>query len=300
MAGGLCYETNDVRSADEMLHTHTWHPGGSARALIVLVHGQADHGARYDHVGRALAERGYVLHIADLRGHGHSSGRRGHVDGPEGYRADVDAAVRSGQEALPGCPWFLAGQSLGAALALDRALRDPTGCRGVIATGTWLALAFEPPAWKVTLGWLANAVAPGITMSNELDAAQIARSATAQAAYRSDPLIHGVISARAFFTIREIQGMLRQRAEQFTLPLLMMHGGDDPIADRAAAEAFYAAAASEDKTFKTYDNLYHEILNEAPWRTIVDDLADWLDAQIGVAQGTLQRKVIGDRSDDFV
>lgn len=285
MAVGLRYETNDIESAGEVLHTHTWRPNGTARALVVLVHGQSDHGARYDHVGRALAECGYVLHIADLRGHGRSSGRRGHVDGPAGYRADVDAMVRSGQEALPGCPWFLAGHSMGAPLALDRALRDPAGCQGVIASGAWLALAFAPPAWKVRLGRLANTIAPGVAMSNELDPAQIARHPATQAAYRSDPLVHGVISARAFATIGEIQEEVRQQAGQFTLPLLMMHGGDDPIADRAAAAAFYAAAASEDKTFKTYDGLYHEILNEAPWRTVMGDLAGWLDARTGVAQG---------------
>jgi lysophospholipase len=36
-------------------------------------------------------------------------------------------------------------------------------------------------------------------------------------------------------------------------------------------------AGSQDKTFKRYDGLFHEILNEPERQEVVNDIADWLD-----------------------
>jgi alpha-beta hydrolase superfamily lysophospholipase len=59
-----------------------WHatfPAGAARAAILLVHGHGEHSGRYAALPAQFVPRGYAVWAYDLRGHGRSSGQRGHV-----------------------------------------------------------------------------------------------------------------------------------------------------------------------------------------------------------------------------
>src|SRR5947207_15697829 len=58
------------------LYEQAWLPEGTPRAVVVIVHGYAEHSGRYQHVGEALAARGYAVETLDLRGHGRSTGDR--------------------------------------------------------------------------------------------------------------------------------------------------------------------------------------------------------------------------------
>src|SRR5690606_18866838 len=55
-------------------------PEGTVKAMLGIVHGYADHGARYRHVMGALAEHGIGSVAIDLRGHGRALGPRGYCD----------------------------------------------------------------------------------------------------------------------------------------------------------------------------------------------------------------------------
>jgi acylglycerol lipase len=43
------------------IYYQVWKPFGKITALVVLVHGQADHGGRYSHVAERLTQEGYEL-----------------------------------------------------------------------------------------------------------------------------------------------------------------------------------------------------------------------------------------------
>src|SRR5262245_4758891 len=52
-------------------------PSEGAKAVLGMIHGYADHGARFRHVMGALAEHGIGSVMVDLRGHGRALGPRG-------------------------------------------------------------------------------------------------------------------------------------------------------------------------------------------------------------------------------
>src|SRR3954447_8173978 len=52
-------------------------PTEGAKAVLAIIPGYADHGARYAHVMGALAEHGIGSVAIDLRGHGRAQGTRG-------------------------------------------------------------------------------------------------------------------------------------------------------------------------------------------------------------------------------
>jgi alpha-beta hydrolase superfamily lysophospholipase len=74
----------------------------------------------------------------------------------------------------------------------------------------------------------------------------------------------------------------RQQAAEISLPLLMQVAGDDYLVNAAASRSFFEKVASGDKTLLVYEGLYHEIYNELPddRTTVLDDLANWLDAHM--------------------
>ena len=51
----------------------------SAQAGLIIVHGIAEHSARYRHVAASLAERNIASFVYDQRGHGEYPGTRTHV-----------------------------------------------------------------------------------------------------------------------------------------------------------------------------------------------------------------------------
>ena len=49
-------KTERVATDGTRLMTHTWNPSGSPRSVIVIVHGLAKHGGRYEHVAALLTD----------------------------------------------------------------------------------------------------------------------------------------------------------------------------------------------------------------------------------------------------
>jgi pimeloyl-ACP methyl ester carboxylesterase len=174
--GHLSYENNprDERVAVTgglRLRTLRWaaspQSGNGARpaaAPYVLVHGLASNARLWDGVARRLAGSGRDAVAVDLRGHGRS-------DKPDsGYDfATIAEDLRSLMTALG--PEFghpvLAGQSWGASVVLDFAVRHPDLVRGVVLVdGGLTALAGAFPEWSVCWQRLAPPPLVGMPLSS--------------------------------------------------------------------------------------------------------------------------------------
>ena len=59
------------------------------QAVVVIVHGIAEHCGRYEHVARQLNAANVSVVGYDQRGHGRSGGRRGHVDSMDQLHDDL-------------------------------------------------------------------------------------------------------------------------------------------------------------------------------------------------------------------
>ncbi len=76
-----------VQASDGLqLFEQSWSPE-VVRALVVVVHGYAEHSARYESTAFHLARNGYAVQAFDLRGHGRSQGKRCFVRGLPGRLA---------------------------------------------------------------------------------------------------------------------------------------------------------------------------------------------------------------------
>lgn len=244
----------------------------SPKAQVLLVGGLAEHMGRYPHVAKALNDAGYAVAGVELRGHGHSAGKRGHVEDFADYGADVRAAL---DEVGPS---FIVCHSMGGLVSSDLVVRDPKDIRGWAMSNPLLGLRFEPPRWKVAGSRLLNKLVPRLSLSNELDTSWISRDPEVVARYEADPLVFGTITPRWFMSSLAAQERVFAGAAAITIPHLSLVGDADPITNPDAAIRFFEACGSESKTLKRYEELVHELFNEPEKDQVLADLVAWLDA----------------------
>jgi len=256
-----------------------WEPDKKPKAVVCLVHGLGEHAGRYAHVGEAFAKAGYALVGFDERGHGKSGGARGHTPTYDAMMDDIEALLAQAAARYPKLPMFLYGHSMGGNQVINFALRRKPALKGVIATGPWLKIAFEPPALQMTLGRTMNKIAPGFTQKSGLETASLSRDRKIVDAYNNDPLVHDKISARLFVSMYDAGLWAFDHAAEFPLPLLLMHGSGDRITSAEASREF-AERAGKKATWHAWDGLYHEIHNEPEKAKVLETMVEWMDGQL--------------------
>lgn len=260
------------------LFAQRWRPE-HPRGVVALVHGLGEHSGRYQHLVGRLTGSGLAVYACDHRGHGHSPGRRGHVDTWEDLRAGVSALVAWASASELGVPMFLYGHSLGGLIALDYALRNQDRLRGVIASAPGLSSDGLSPA-LVLISRLLSRIAPTLPLKTGLPVVGISRDPAVQAAYVGDPLNHMVATPRLATESFKTIAWVNAHAGDLQLPLLVVHGAADPIVPPVASAQFYDRVGSTDKRRITYPDMVHEPHNDWGWERPVSDVAEWLDAHL--------------------
>jgi alpha-beta hydrolase superfamily lysophospholipase len=259
------------------LFEHWWRPKNEARAAIVLVHGLKDHGARYDHVGEWLAGRGYAIYALDLRGHGESEGERFFVDSFYEYVDDLSVFLQRVRDHEPEKPLFLLGHSMGGAVASMLVLdRRPENLRGLVLSAPALEPNDDVSPILIRLSGVIPRFFPRAPVT-KVDVTALSHLPQVIEAARKDPLSNErPAPARTGYELLRAMRSIRERAQDITLPLLIMHGTEDHLANPKGSERFFKLAGSQDKELKLYKGLYHEILNEAEWERVLEDIVNWL------------------------
>ncbi len=262
-----------IRSKDSTELFYTYLLADKPRASIFIVHGLGEHLGRYQNVIDALPE--YNLFLFDLRGHGRSGGKRGHVMRFDEYLDDVDT-VRTEMKKLVRGKSFLLGHSMGGLIALRYALYRPEGLSGVVASGPLLGVNVEVPKIKDVIGRLVANIAPGLSMNNEIDTSRLSHDKAVVDAYNNDPLVHAKVSARWYVEMVKAMKDTNDHADRLILPCFILHGSADALTSPKASREFFEHAGSTDKTYKLYEGYYHEIYNELEKQKPLGDMAAWL------------------------
>ncbi len=253
-----------------------WQPGGDSLGVVCLVHGLGEHSGRYAHLAEALNRAGYALISFDLRGHGKSDGRRGHIRSTEAFFGDIDLLLEFARDRYPGKKLVLYGHSLGG-MVVNYVISRRPDLAGVVATSPNFRLGFEPPPIKIALGRMMNNIWPTFTQASGLETQALSRDPEVVRRYEEDPLVHDRVTARMYMSgIREASSWALEHAADFPLPLLLTHGSADRITSVEGSKEF-AAKAGDNVTLKVWDGLYHELHNEPEQGQVFEMVIDWLD-----------------------
>lgn len=255
----------------------SWLPQKSNNKVIIIVHGLGEHSGRYQHVAEFFTAEGFTLFAADLRGHGRSGGRRGHVQSFTEYRTDLQQFFQKVLAENPGQKYYLLGHSLGGLISLNFALHHPTGISGVMVSSPGLKFKMKIPKIKEILAEQLSRYWPTLTLSNGINPLHLSHDPEVIARYIQDPLNHDRASARFFTEFVGAIDYTQQHAAEFQPPLLMLPAGADELVDPAGSQRFFNNVAHHDKKLIVYPDLFHEIFNEADHLRVLAEILAWLE-----------------------
>ena len=272
-------ETTFVTPDNFTLFETTW-LCEKAKGVVIITHGVAEHSGRYEHVAQSLVEGGYTVVAFDLRGHGKSSGKRNYINSFQDHLNDLGTVIIRAKASFPNLPIFLFGHSMGGGIVTLFTIERHPDVKGILLSGPTVKVSDDISPFLQKVSGLLSALLPKLPVIT-LESADICKDPKVVEAYDNDPLNYrGGILARTGAEILKATKTITARVSEISIPMLIMHGTSDKLADVSGSKMLYEQASSKDKTLKLYEGLYHEILNEPEQDQVKADILAWLDAHI--------------------
>ncbi|MYL33817.1 alpha/beta fold hydrolase [Pontibacillus yanchengensis] len=231
------------------------------KATIVIVHGAFEHSGRYEWLANRFCDEGYHCIYGDLPAHGEHDGKKGHIDSFQEYVATISKWVE--QADTFGLPIFLLGHSMGG-LAVIRTLQEKTlPIERVILSSPSLGLTFNPPKPLKVIASGLNILAPKIKFKSKMSSELVTRDPIVRANDEQDELILKKVSVKWFSELNKGMKVAFEKINSYpNLPTLVMQAGDDKIVDKGNTRKWFDSLTIEEKSYKEWGNLYHEIFND--------------------------------------
>lgn len=240
-------------------------------AALVLVHGSMVHSEYYLPIAVALATQGVAVVLPDLRGHGRSAGRRGHVASTADHVADTLRTLKRARNLFPSVPMAVGGESYGGLVAYLTATGAPPGLplAATVLSAPAFALRAEPG--PSLLAWLRRAarVVPRGRLPVRLSLAGISSRSDVETISERDPLIIHNYTLGFYIGLVAAQKEAKLRATSATLPpTLALLGGRDRVTNNDVTQSLLGHFANA--TCVVYPDDLHGVLAEDPTRTTSD------------------------------
>jgi alpha-beta hydrolase superfamily lysophospholipase len=299
-----------IASDGHPIFIRRWAPAGTAKAALLVIHGMAEHSARYERLAEVMTQAGWAVYAQDLRGHGRTAGdgELGWIAERDGFRRirdDIRGIVGRLAEELGGLPLFLLGHSMGSLLAETYIAEGGTGLSGCVLSG----VLTPPPPALLAVGRLIAAVGALLKggrakspLLHEMSFGAnnryfanprtgcdwLSRDAAEVDKYLADPLC-GFVCSFAFyrdlfsglslyFALSPFSGIEKD------MPIYVFAGAEDPLGGAKGfvpilAEKLKAAGARSVDT-RLYPGARHETLNESNRDEVMADVRDWLESRL--------------------
>jgi alpha-beta hydrolase superfamily lysophospholipase len=253
------------------LVARSWSGSGEPTHIVVIAHGYGEHVGRYEHVAAALTGAGAVVYAVDHTGHGKSSGERVGIRDFEDVVTDLHALDEQARRDHPGLPVVLLGHSMGGLIAARYAQRYGD---------TLTALVLSSPVigrWEAATQLLALSEIPDVP----LDVTTLSRAPRVGETYAADPLVwHGPFKRTTLEALQRGIDAIARGPGLGDLPLMWIHGEDDPLVPIAGSRAGIAHLRGPDLVERTYPGARHELFNELNADEVLAEVTGFIQQQV--------------------
>jgi acylglycerol lipase len=268
------------------------------KALVIFCHGYLDSSTWYKGCvyRQYLVSQGYALASCEVEGHGRSDGLGGLINDWQSVVNDIrDFTIQTvASLATPtDLPVFIAGESMGGALALDVSQQFPELFRGAIMVAPMVGVHDDMKPSKLVMDLFKVIVGPSGSDSF-IGKVPLAPSGDLSALCYKVPALRAIAEAAPshygrlprFATARELiltTERLSAKLSDYSCPFLIMHGSLDRVTDPAFSKQLYDSSCSKDKTHKVYDGAWHVLTTGEPdevREVVFRDMIQWLDERV--------------------
>lgn len=279
-----------------------------SKAVLLLVHGMAEHIDRYHFFADYLAQNQVTVYGYDQRGHGKTAGsvdRLGYFGkaGWERVVEDVNEVILRLQAEHPELPIFLMGHSMGS-FVVRNYLHHHGHLNGVIISGTGgnpgfqgqllkniakLQVAFKGEKTPSTLiDGLTNKTFMKKIKSPDTNCDWLSRDKVEVKKYVDDPYC-GTVFSTSFYrdlfqaviftnSVKCVENYPKQ------LPIYIFSGDHDPVGEYGKGVNKVAdllrITGQEDVKVKLYPEGRHEMLNELNRHEVYSDILEWINSKL--------------------
>lgn len=246
---------------------------------FVILHDLLDHHGRYIHLAPFLFEKipnCHDIYFVDFKGHGLSSGTRGHIENAQEYVLDTVAFLKQ----LPHKKTILVGQGLGALVGLKIVADFDDEIKldiiGFVASNPFLKLESKGSQILDQIHQWRNFFERIHTMRLFHSAEWIGDELRA-ARYQNDPL---VLHRATWKTISEVNQLITDilpLSYFIKVPVLFLVGENDSYGHPQKVELFAKALSREYTRVIKYSSSKHDIFNDIEEDKVLHDIYNWVE-----------------------
>ncbi|MDG5800449.1 lysophospholipase [Marinilabiliaceae bacterium ANBcel2] len=268
---------NLVSTDGTILKGYLWKPAdNNIKATLSIIHGIGEYSLRYSEFAEQFCREGIMVYSFDLRGHGYSEGKRGHVNSLNEYYDDISTIVRRSKRNWGDVPGFIYGHSMGGNLLLSYLMHMRQDFAGAIVSSPWLELYRQPGSFLLKAGALLDHIIPEVTFKTGLKAKDMTSVKSEKKRSKKDKLIHKKITLRLFNELYNSSIDIMNYPFPVEIPLFIIHGEDDRVTRSLASETF-AGYNPDLFDYKKYKNGRHELHRDGCRVEVINDIINWID-----------------------
>lgn len=261
------------------LSAYSWKPEKKedVKALMVIVHGIGEYANRYNEYAEYFSSQGIAVYSMDLRGHGNSTGKRGHTAPRNEIYKDIDSLCKKALTDYPNTPLFIYGHSMGGNIGLSHRLEGGIRPRGYVITSPWIILHNKMSKPAIFALRILSKIKPDILIKSKIDPSSL--TSDHSQLLGDDPLYHNFISVKTGVDCFNYAEKILNTAHEDHGDLLLLHGSEDKICSVEGSRAFIKKAHSL-CSFKEWENSRHELQHEKVREKVRETIKDWIFERI--------------------
>ncbi|MCO4792137.1 MAG: alpha/beta fold hydrolase [Bacteriovoracaceae bacterium] len=250
---------------------------------LIIIHDAGDYHGRYqflaDYMFRKMNDE-IVVTWLDLKGHGLSSGTRGHLDDFDEYCEDLGTLMDKIPHPDSKISNILVGNGMGALLALryfqEYAHKIKTELSGLIISNPLIKLQIDIPKWGGFLmkGW--QKTFTHVRFPYRFNGYDLCKDSVMAKAYNSDPMINHQVSMGIIREIFNVSREIRTASYFLNIPTLFQVGEQNHLIDQNTVKLFYKGAPRSLSCFHSYERSGHDLYNDLDRDKAFLDIYNWL------------------------
>ena len=266
-----------IQADGAALPLRIWLPKGTPRAVIVALHGMNDYSRAFENPGTYWAARGIATYAYDQRGFGKAP-NRGLWAGQDTMTVDLAAAVALIRARHPGVSLYVAGESMGGAVALIGGARRLFKADGLILVAPALRGRRYIGVFPRATLWLGARTIPWYPLTGQGLHIQASDNIPMLRRLGADPLIIKQTRVDAIKGLVDIMDEAVAAPSSLRIPSLILYGTRDELIPRKPTfDMIRALPRDVSHRPAVYRSGWHMLLRDLKAKTVLDDIIAWID-----------------------